>query len=297
MSKETYIARYRAIINALENSNKDIQEIMFSLKTQSEISGYDFNISKRTFERDVNEIRGMFGIDIRYDFTKKKYFIFENNSKNNEALLQSFDVFQALKLSAQIGPFIIPEKRRSSGTQHLNGIMHAIQNGLQLKISYHKFYEEVAEKRVLNPYFAIESQGRWYLLATKDGKTTPTTYSLDRIETLEVSNTRFKAEAKIKPQELFEHSFGIIIADDIKPEKVVLEFTSFQGKYINTYPLHHSQKVTTETKKHIAFELYINITHDFIIELQKYGPEVKVLEPKHLQKTLIDNAKAVIKGY
>jgi predicted DNA-binding transcriptional regulator YafY len=50
--------------------------------------------------------------------------------------------------------------------------------------------------------------------------------------------------------------------------------------------LHNSQKLISETDSEVVLELFICPTHDFMMELLSMGANVKVLEPKSLQKKI-----------
>ena len=57
MSKRDYILRYQLIICKLCDNRKAIfDEINNHLKLQDELLGYNLNILKRTFQRDLTEI-------------------------------------------------------------------------------------------------------------------------------------------------------------------------------------------------------------------------------------------------
>lgn len=67
---------------------------------------------------------------------------------------------------------------------------------------------------------------------------------------------------------------------------VQLQFKFEQGLYVKNYPIHHSQTLISSNKSTITFEYNIHITYDFIMEILKYGNEVKVLQPLSLIKEI-----------
>ena len=69
MAKQDYIFRYLTIIKKLRRGGEStFKEINAFLELESEFRDLSFSISNRTFLRDLNEIRSIFNIDIRYDF-------------------------------------------------------------------------------------------------------------------------------------------------------------------------------------------------------------------------------------
>ncbi len=67
---------------------------------------------------------------------------------------------------------------------------------------------------------------------------------------------------------------------------MILFFDSLQGKYINSQPLQHSQKVLKDTDDELRIKLKICITYDFVQELLSYEDRVSVIEPGWLVDTL-----------
>ncbi len=180
----------------------------------------------------------------------------------------------------KLSPSVFLEKRKSLGTEHIHGIIHAIQNRYILQFTYQKHWEDFSTEREVKPIAIKESQQRWYLVALEIGSTTVKTFGMDRISDLKVTDTKFKPIA-FNVEKEFRNAFGVL--RDSPAEKVTLKFSKMQGEYIKTFPLHESQLITAETEDFITFEFYIHLTHDFIMELLKYGSDVKVLSPVYLQ--------------
>ena len=129
MSKRETTIRYMLIIKKLRNSKgASFSEIARYLSVESEMQGYDFNISLRTFQRDVVDIGSLFEIYIKYNPSQKIYCI-ENefDPEINDRLFEAFDVYNALKVNEQNRPYIYLENRKAEGTEHLYGLLHAIK--------------------------------------------------------------------------------------------------------------------------------------------------------------------------
>lgn len=143
MSKRESIARYNLIIKKLRKRPATFAEIEEYLALESEIQSYNFNISKRTFQRDRDDIRSLYNIDILFDFSKKVYYIdFDEQPEANERILEAFDTFNALNLTDRLSKHIHFEKRKPQGTEHLYGVLHAIKNQIQIKFVYQKYWED-----------------------------------------------------------------------------------------------------------------------------------------------------------
>ena len=68
--------------------------------------------------------------------------------------------------------------------------------------------------------------------------------------------------------------------------EIILSFDPFQGKYIKTLPLHHTQQVLFDNEDELQIKLKLCITFDFVMELLSNGNRMKVLQPQALIEKL-----------
>jgi predicted DNA-binding transcriptional regulator YafY len=298
MSKRESIARYNLIIKKLRKHPASFAEIADYLALESELQEYNFNVSKRTFQRDLEDIRSLYNIDIQFDFSRKVYFLdFDEQSDVNERILEAFDTFNALNLSDRLSNNIHFEKRRPQGTENLYGLLHAIKNQLQIKFTYQKFWEDELTKRNVEPYALKEFRNRWYVLANdlKDNKVK--SFALDRLSDLDITKKRFQFPDDFNVNRHYKYCFGIISPNGHKPEEIELSFDPFQGKYIKTLPLHESQQILIDNEEELRIKLTLFITHDFFMELLSYGENLRVIKPECLINDLKSTFKNVLKLY
>lgn len=298
MSKRESIARYNLIIKKLRKKPATFNEISDYLLFESELQGYNFNVSKRTFQRDIEDISSLYNIDIVYDFSRKVYYIdFDEQSEVNERIFEAFDTFNALNISDRLSDYIHFEKRRPQGTENLYGLLHAIKNKVQICFLYQKFWEDKITLRIVEPYALKEFKNRWYVLANdlKDNKVK--SFALDRLTELEITNKKFQLPNNFNINEHFKFSFGIISPNGQEPQEVILSFDPFQGKYIKTLPLHESQVILKDNEQELLIKLTLYITHDFFMEILSFGENVKVIQPESLISDLISTYKNALSLY
>ena len=298
MSKRESITRYSLIIKKLRKTPATFNEISDYLLLESELQEYNFNVSKRTFKRDIEDISSLYNIDIVYDFSRKVYYIdFDEQSEINERIFEAFDTFNALNISDRLSDYIHFEKRGPQGTENLFGLLHAIKNKVQICFSYQKFWEDIVTLRVVEPYALKEFKNRWYVLANdiKDNKVK--SFALDRLTELEITNKKFQLPNNFNTNEHFKFSFGIISPNGHEPQEVILSFDPFQGKYIKTLPLHESQVILKDNEQELLIKLSLYLTHDFFMEVLSFGENVKVIQPESLISDLKRTYKNVLKLY
>jgi len=298
MSKLIYFKRYLYVIDRLRSrpcSFNELQDYVMR-KLQKDDIDTSFEYSVRTFERDKKDIMTLFGIAICFDRKDKTYFIDEAVIEDQSVtrMIDAFSIHHALQEGNKLSPSVFLEKRKSLGTEHIHGIIHAIQNRYILQFTHQKHWDDYSTQRKVYPIAVKESQQRWYLVALDKKDEKVKTFGLDRISNLKITDTKFKPVAYNVEKE-FKHAFGVLT--DSPAEKVILQFSKMQGEYIKTFPLHDSQQITIETGDFVTFEIYIHLTHDFIMELLRYGDNVKVVSPESLVGTVKEKIKQMTNFY
>jgi predicted DNA-binding transcriptional regulator YafY len=299
MAKQDYIFRYLTIIRKLRRSREaTFREISDFLKEESRFHDRPFSVSIRTFQRDLQEIRDLFKIDIQYDFSNKVYFI-ENDLQSdlNNRMLESIDTLNSLKVVDDVGRYMYFEKRKASGSQHFHGLLHAIRNRIVISLVHQKFDSDEPAARLVEPYALKESKGRWYLFGKDRNDKRVKTFGLDRVIDFENTPGRFDYPVNLDVDEIFRHCFGVINPDQGQPEEIILVFDPDQGKYIQSYPLHESQTVIRDNAEGLRIRLFLYITYDLIMELLSYGDRVRVVSPEKLGREIAGRYRNALKQY
>ena len=308
MSKQTYFHRYQLIIKklTLKTSASFLEIDVFINKKfepfQERDEKLNMGFSKRTFQRDIKEIKALFGVDIAYSKKYKGYFINQDNMADGQfqKLMEAFDLINALNLADDLAPIIHLEKRRPTGTEHLSLLIDAIKQKLKIIFTYQKYWDEEISERSVQPYALKEFKNRWYLLA-KDGKNGKNgkikSFGLDRISDLIVTDEYFKLPTNFNPEDMYRYCFGIMNADEGNPQEIILSFNSSQGKYIKSLPLHETQQILIDNEHELRIQLTLFITHDFVMELLSHGDTVTVIQPQILIDEVKNNYRNSLSNY
>ena len=298
MSKLIYFKRYLYVIDRLRSRPCSFNELQEHVMRKLENDDIDttFEYAIRTFERDIKDITALFGIVIQYNRKDKTYAIDEEEIEDQSVtrMIDAFSIHHALQEGNKLSPSVFLEKRKSLGTEHIHGIIHAIQNLYLLQFTHQKHWEDFSSQREVKPIAIKESQQRWYLVALDKKNNVVKTFGLDRISNLKITDTKFKPVAYNVEKE-FQHAFGVETYE--AAEKVVLEFSKQQGNYIKTFPLHESQRIVEENEDSVILEIFIHTTNDIKMELLKYGSDVKVLSPISLQNEIKNRISEMSKLY
>jgi len=287
MSVRQTIKRHYKIISCLKKRTMSFEELQDDMLLDPDSIEDQLIKSQRTLQRDIKDIEIIYGIEIVADRSTGKYYIKENTENtHSQRLRENFDLINAIRLTERFGNSLVFEDRKPLGTQHMSGLLHAIQNQLEVKFTYQKFYDASVSERRLKPIALKEARNRWYLIAEDMKDTIIKNFSLDRISNFIITEVKFKPHKEYDIIEEFNHSFGIINGTNEQPEKIILAFTPNEGRYVKSLPLHHSQQLVVENKKEIQFSYFLKPTYDFKMELLSYGNQVKIIEPEALRKSI-----------
>ncbi|MCX6276974.1 MAG: WYL domain-containing protein [Bacteroidetes bacterium] len=288
MAKQDYIFRYLTIIRKLRRSQyATFAEINDFLEQETALQDRNHKMSLRTFQRDLKEISENFKVTIAYDFSKRVYYI-ENDEQSdmNNRMIESLDTLNSLRVAGDIGRFMYFEKRAAQGTHHFYGLLHAIKNRIVLNLKHQKFDEEEPSVREVAPYALKESRGRWYLVARDMADRRIKTFGLDRVLDFQTTSRRFDYPPDFDVNRHFRYCFGVINPDNARPEEIMLSFDPDQGKYIKSYPLHESQEIITDNAAELRIRLHLYCTYDLVQEILSYGDRVTVMLPEFLKKDI-----------
>lgn len=292
------LIRHRIILNRLRSKPSTFKEILSSLERESDLNERKLDVSIRTFQRDIDHIRALYGIEIEFDQKSKTYKIVSSlDNKNKERLLEAFDILNLLNHKDRLDDYVQFEKRKPLGTENLYSIKQAISEKKTLQFRYDKFWDKVTT-RTIEPYGLKECQNRWYLLGKNPQESIVKIFALDRISQLQVLSQKFDYPESFDMDEMFLHCFGIIGPDkDMQVEDVILSFTKFQGKYIKSLPLHHSQEILIDNDDELRIKLRIYPTFDLKKEILSFGSNVKVISPKSFKDEIIADFQSSLKLY
>jgi Predicted transcriptional regulator len=292
MSKIGFIQRYLFIIRIIKRFPYiSLQEIIS--KVEDECAKHDIidiGISMRTIQRDLQDIKNCLGISIEYSRTKKGYYIpkDEEQISDLEQVLEPFNILNALTADSGLPNFVFPEKICPSGSKHLFGFIHAIKNNCVVQFSYQPFQAEVPRTKKVEPYALKEFRRRWYLLGKYSGKSDLRAFGLDRIDDLDILTNKFKKDPSIDIETYFNDSFGIFSDHTYPVEELILSFDNTTGKYLQSMPLHHSQRIIKTTDSETFIELKIRVTPDFLMEILSRSQTLRVISPDTLKTRIRD---------
>lgn len=281
------IRRYLIIISLLQKEKGNYvgaTDLLTSINREMRLRG-EAEISLRTMERDILDIEELgFDIECKRNYGYRIENKYPNAFNSTEQMLLNFDLLNAMNSDSIGHQYILPEHHRPMRSEQIPQIIDAIRNNYYIEFDYTNFRHDNEVKHVkAAPHFLKESNQRWYMLA-KDNEILKT-YAIDRISKIQtIENEKFHRDESIEIESLFKDCFGIWREDEIPVEDIELSYSSLDGKFIKTLPLHHSQRILCDTNDEFRISLRLRITNDFVMELLSRSNSLTVINPQHLRE-------------
>lgn len=226
----------------------------------------------------------------------RDYPIFKQMSVAIRKVIDSSNVSDEVKELFEKDSLLETEKHESiSGIELITDILHAINSCNTLTIEYQKFEGNSIKTYILSPLLLKEDKQMWYVIGVKRESNELRTLALDRIKSLVVDDKTF-TPIEFNSEEHFKHSFGVTVSNK-KPIDVVISFTSFQGNYLRTLPIHSTQKILIDNEEEFKIQITVVPSYEFYSKIRSYGDQAKVISPSLVSKEIKNSFLKALTNY
>ena len=257
-------------------------------------------ISRNTFLEYKKRAEDLFDIDIVCDRRTNKYYIKAPELLKADPLkrwlLSSMAAVACIDQCKTLSKRIMLEQTYG-GELFLPVVTEAMSADLCINILYQPFWYEKPYLLTVEPYFVRLFRQRWYLIGFSHKHNMMRTFAFDRIQNVNISDSKFVMPEGVNVDNYFSDSYGIMLQDNLKKETIRLKFMAEQGIYIETCPLHSSQRLVSKTDEYMIFELNLKPTFDFFQVLLSYGSDVEVISPQSLREQIIKSIQCLAAMY
>lgn len=328
------VIRYQTLDKCFRNPGRRyyIEDLVKACnKSIYEFTGSDIGVQKRQVFEDIKFMESSQGwsIDLeRHKDGRKVFYKYAdtNFSINNHLLNESeenqlkeailtLSRFKGMPQFEWIDEIVIRLESSFSLKSHSNKIIEFEQNqflkGLEffselfnailykktIEITYKGFKQLKPIVLILHPYYLKQYNNRWFLFGRTGVRSNITNMAIDRIMNLREASDAFIENDIINFHEFFEDMVGVSESIERKPAKIVLQINKELWPYVETKPLHGSQKLIKKTKEFTVISLVVHINYELKSLLFSLGENIRVIEPGVLANEIIQKAKQMIKNY
>ncbi len=288
MSYQAKIKRYLQILQFVEKSRFPTSTEMITKMAESGLK-----VSDRQLKRDIESLRGEFGLDLQYSPNKKGYFLGNDDDtfpyflklleySQNIELLTSY-----LKEGSDISEIIDFEEYHSfKGLEYIHDLAFYIKNGSVITLNYKRFNSDLEKEYTFHPFLLREYMKRWYVIGILSGGNEIRTFGLDRIIRLCDTGKKFKKGGTNKIAAIFRNIIGITAPEPDIPVEIELHCKPYQGNLLKTLPLHRSQKILLETPDQIRIGYKMVVNFELKQRLLMISTQAKVVKPESLKREM-----------
>lgn len=327
--------RYRILDNCFSNPGKRYQVkdlIQECDKVLLEKYPESNGISRRQIYDDITFLESSEGCSIDltkerdgrnvyYRYSNPNFSIFNNPLNKMEmdhlqaaiSILSQFEglpqfdwvqeILQKLKHGIETGSeqkekISFDSNRYLKGIDHIGKLYNAIQYKQVLQISYLPYNSSLPINYFIHPYFLKQYNNRWFLFGynSEKGKS-DWNLALDRMVSIKEAAGEFHINQEIDWSEYFEDIIGVTKPENGQIENVKLHFYGISGKYIESKPIHGSQRSRWIDDYVLEVDLQLIFNYEFEKFILSNGESVKVICPENLIDTIKKRLESASKLY
>lgn len=291
------IRRFQILIQTLEKGAYSKKELMDKMEAQG------FEVSNRTFERDLEELRRDFRVELNYD-AKQNGYVLEQDSRDANRLKQVLELSQ--EVQALQASFFADANQRdriqfepfaSKGTENLEVLTKAINEEKVILFRHFNYRTEIYTDYEVFPLMLKEYDGRWYVYDYVESKKDCRTFGLDRIEQVQVLNQGFNRNLYTDNFSKFSQVIGVNYSDQEHPSKVILRCTALQAWYMDSSPWHPSLKKIKQDDDNVWYELEVIPNYELKQKILSMGDQIEVVEPNWFRQDVFAMLRSMTAHY
>ncbi len=183
------------------------------------------------------------------------------------------------------------------GLNWFSELFNAIQYKKVLKIKYQGFRQAIPAAQIIHPYYLKQYNNRWFLFGFNEKFDNISNFSLDRIIEIEEIHKTYIENTNIDFSEYFEDVVGVTVKKDKDPEKILLKIEKSLFPYIESKPIHGSQKTKENTIDFAIIELLLQVNYEFISLILSFGEHIEIVEPENLKTIIKLKAEKILEKY
>jgi len=298
-----------------------------------EVINKKLECSERTSRRVIALLRDYLGAPIEYDRERNGYYYAQDQQMLYElpGLWFAPDELYALMVSHKLladlqpgllGSHISPIKNRiehllahryagnlelgqrvrvfqlatrPTDLRHFRMLSSALLERKKIRVLYHGRERDQTTERTLSPQRLVYYRSNWYLDAWCHLRDDLRNFSLDRLHPVEISGDSAREISDTRLDEHFSPAYGIF--SGAARHMAVLKFSATAARWVADEQWHPDQD--GKVLPNGSYELRIPYSDDreLIMDILKYGPDVKVLEPEALKNRVAQRLKSAVDQY
>lgn len=282
------------------------------------------SISRKTIYNDIDYMESAYDIELeRIPDGKRVFYRYKDpNCSINNSPLSSAEIAQLHSAIDTLSQFkglpqfdwmedIIDKLKLSSGAQatdvigfdanidlkgrnYVGELYQYIINRVVLKVEYFSFKWDKSMIITFHPHYMRQYNNRWFVFGyNSDIGIEGWNMALDRICSISPTNDVNYKESDICWREYFDDIIGVTNKSDAPVEEIVLHCYGSTGKYIETKPIHASQRSKWIETDCLQVSLKVKQNYELESFILSQGGSIKVISPLSLKSKIMNVVEAM----
>lgn len=324
--------RYKVIDRCLRRGGYSTIDLQTEINKELELHGYQPVTALNTIRQDLEHLSNSYpdviidkvkrGRNVTYSYRDSGSSIFKLPFNDDElaqltqcmAILSQFEgtpqmewmhsFINRFKLSLNIdtdGKKVVgfDECRYLRGKEYFAPLLSAVCNNKVILVTYKSFRSGIVKEVILHPYYIKEFNNRWYILGKEHGFDTISHLAFDRIERIsEISGVTFiPNNTEDFNDEYFSDIVGVTKHTKVPVQNIRLLASPELYPYIQTKPLHETQKLKNQSESGYELEIRVRPNHELEQLILSFGDGLTVLSPTELRGKIKQRLTQSLKKY
>jgi predicted DNA-binding transcriptional regulator YafY len=300
----------------------------------AEQAAQKFEVSTRTIERDLEQLRYDLGADLLYSKEKGCYeyagkpFVLPAQwlTEREIAILliaeRALRIYTSTSFDSEIHPafnkLLDPIRHDKKSLDYIRDlcnsvhfhrpveplrdmrhefsiVLDAIMQRRRLSVAYSSARKrDTPERREIDPYALINNGGEWYVVGKCQQTNNEKTFVLSQMNDPQILDHYFMIPKEFSSAQYLDQSFGRMHGE--KPERVELEITPPASSWIGRSKWHGSQKIVNRKDGSILLSMTCPITDSLVRWVLQMGECVSIVRPESLRELAKEKAGRFLKN-
>ena len=307
------------LLEAVNDAILDHDPSSSGVQTRTLRKDINFMRSETGYNAPIETLKSSSGINY-YRYSEKTFSIHNSPLNDTEAqqlkkavsILQRFEGSPEFEWVNEIAPLLNDkfglknnEQKVMSletnidykGYEYITPIFNAIINKSVVVINYEPFHKQEYQV-TFHPYHLKQYNNRWFVFGLNEFNNMPQwNLALDRING-EITKINSKyTQDNTDWTDFFDDVIGVSKEINKKVEEVKLVFNKEQAPYIQTKPMHGSQKSKFLDDGSLEIRIKVMLNYELEMRILSFGEKVKVVAPEALLLKIKERIKQQLNNY
>ncbi len=187
-----------------------------------------------------------------------------------------------------------PHKQHENLNDAISRISAAIADKKIIEIVYYTMSRQKESRRKVAPYKIWFFEDSFYLIGACQMRRDIRIFALDRIKTIQPTETSFSLPDGLDIDQRLSDSFGVFLGE---AQRVRVRFSADVAGYIREKKWHKTQVIHDRKDGSIEFEARVAGIEDIKFWILKWGAKAQVLEPVSLRNEIRSEVQSMMDYY